>query len=139
MTDVTYYVAKELEMSFAEAVEAVRKSLSAEGFGVLTEIDVRETLRQKMDVDFPDYVILGACNPPYAHQALVAEERIGLMLPCNVIVRTTAGGGTEVAAIDPVASMQAVGNPALEKLGKDVREKLTRVIASIAQEQKEDG
>jgi uncharacterized protein (DUF302 family) len=129
---VSYYIATKLDMPFSAAVEATRKSLKAEGFGVLTEIDVRATLKAKLDVDFPDYLILGTCNPPLAYRALQTEERIGLMLPCNVIVRD-AGNGVEVAAIDPLASMQAVDNDALGSLGAEVREKLARVIESLTE------
>ncbi len=110
---------------------AVKKALAAEGFGVLTEIDVRATLKAKLGVESRDYVILGACNPPFAHKALELEERIGLMLPCNVIVRETDEGVMEVAAIDPVASMQAVGNEALGDLGSEVREKLLCVVERV--------
>ena len=131
MSKVSYYIAKQLEMSFEEAVAAVREALKTEGFGVLTEIDVQATLKEKLDVGFRKYLILGACNPPFAHQALECEARIGLMLPCNVIVHQTPGGGVEVAAIDPVASMQAVENPSLGKLGLEVRQMLTRVVDHV--------
>ncbi len=126
---VSYYIAKRLPGSFPEAVAAVRAALKTEGFGVLTEIDVRATLKERMGVESCDYVILGACNPPFAHRALELEERIGLMLPCNVIVRETSDGGIEVAAVDPMASMQAVANPALGELGAEVLEKMKKVVA----------
>ena len=126
-----YCFSKRVDMTFDEAVAKVTEELKKEGFGVLTEIDVRGTLKKKLDVDFREYVILGACNPPFAHRALLAEERIGLMLPCNVIVQVTPDGATEVAAIDPVASMAAVGNPDLEPLGLEVREKMRRVVDAV--------
>src|SRR4030043_248007 len=101
-----------LNTSYEEAVSKVTKALKEEGFGVLTEIDVKATLKKKLDVDFRPYVILGACNPPFAHRALLAEDRIGLMLPCNVLVRECEGGDIEVAAIDPLAPLPAGDNPA---------------------------
>lgn len=128
---MSYYMSRTLQLSFEDAVAAVKKALAAEGFGVLTEIDVRATLKAKLGVESHDYVILGACNPPFAHKALELEERIGLMLPCNVIVRETDEGVMEVAAIDPIASMQAVGNEALGDLGSEVREKLLRVVERV--------
>lgn len=128
---MSYYFSKEVSLSFDEAIARVTEELKKEGFGVLTEIDVRATLKKKLDVDFRDYKILGACNPPFAYEALKAEERVGLMLPCNVIVQVTPGGATEVAAVDPVASMAAVGNPALEPLGMEVAAKLKRVIEAL--------
>jgi uncharacterized protein (DUF302 family) len=128
---MSYYLSKTLETPFEAAVEKVTEALKKEGFGVLTEIDMQGTMKKKLDVNIQKYRILGACNPPLAYQALQAEDKIGLMLPCNVIVQEVAGGGTEVAAIDPVASMQAVNNPKLGKVGAEVREKLRRVIDSL--------
>ncbi|MGD9139934.1 MAG: DUF302 domain-containing protein [bacterium] len=128
---MSYCYSKVVALSFDEAIARVTEELGKEGFGVLTEIDVKATLRKRLDVDFRDYRILGACNPPYAYEALKAEERIGLMLPCNVIVRVTAEGETEVAAINPAASMAAVGNPALEPMGLEVGEKLKKVIGAV--------
>jgi uncharacterized protein (DUF302 family) len=128
---MSYYLSKALETPFEEAVEKVTEALKKEGFGVLTEIDMQATLKKKLDVDIPKYRILGACNPPLAYRAIQAEDKIGLMLPCNVIVQETVGGGTEVAAIDPVASMQAVNNPKLGEVGEHVRDKLQRVIDSL--------
>jgi uncharacterized protein (DUF302 family) len=124
-------MATRLEMPFDAAVAAVKEALKAEGFGVLTEIDVKATLKEKLGADFREYQILGACNPSFAHRALELEDKIGLMLPCNVIVQETSSGGVEVAAIDPLASMQAVRNPSLADLGQDVRAKLERVIKSV--------
>jgi uncharacterized protein (DUF302 family) len=126
-----YYFSKVLDIPFDQAVARVTDELKQEGFGILTEIDVKDTLRKKLDVDFRSYRILGACNPPFAYEALQAEARIGLMLPCNVIVQEHEGGGTEVAAIDPVASMMAVKNDALRDIGAQVREKLRQVIANL--------
>jgi uncharacterized protein (DUF302 family) len=129
--EMAYYFSKQVSISFSEAIARVTDELKKEGFGILTEIDVRATLKKKLDVDFRDYRILGTCNPPFAYEALKAEEKIGLMLPCNVIVQATPDGGVEVAAIDPVASMSAVGNPGLEPIGLKVREKLRKVIEAL--------
>ena len=128
---MSYYLSKTLQTPFDAAVERVTEALKKEGFGVLTEIDMQATMKKKLDVDIQKYRILGACNPPLAYQAIQAEDKIGLMLPCNVIVQEVAGGGTEVAAIDPVASMQAVNNPKLGEVGEQVRDKLKRVIDSL--------
>jgi len=129
--EMVYYISTQLDLKFEQAVEAVKNALKAEGFGVLTEIDVQDTLKEKLDVDFRKYRILGACNPPLAHQALELEDKIGLMLPCNVIVQETGEGKVEAAAIDPLASMQAVNNPALADLGTLVRERMARVIKNV--------
>jgi len=128
---MTYYWSKTVEMPFEDAINRVTEELKREGFGILTEIDVRATLKKKMDVDFRNYRILGACNPPFAHQALLAEDKIGTMLPCNVIVQERAPGQVEVAAVDPVASMTAVDNPALESIAGEVRAKLRQVIEKL--------
>jgi uncharacterized protein (DUF302 family) len=128
---VSYYFSKTLDLSFDDAIARVTEELKKEGFGVLTDIDVRATMKKKLDVDFRNYRILGACNPPFAHQALLAEDKIGTMLPCNVIVQELAAGVVEVAAIDPVASMAAVDNPQLGAVGMEVRVKLQRVVASL--------
>ncbi len=127
---MSYYFAKTLNVPFDQAVEQVTAALKAQGFGVLTDIDVKATMKKKLDVDFRNYRILGACNPPFAYQALEAEDKIGTMLPCNVIVQETAGG-VEVAAIDPLASMSAVDNPKLAEVGGQVRSKLQSVIDSL--------
>jgi len=126
-----YYFAKTLSSSFEAAESKVREELKKEGFGVLTEIDVKATLKQKLNADFRKYKILGACNPPFVHQALEAEDKIGLMLPCNVIVQELAEGKVEVAAIDPVASMQAVRNEVLAKVARQVQFKLKKVIFNL--------
>lgn len=126
---MSYYIAKRLALPFADAIAAITDALKAEGFGILTEIDVQNTLEQKLGVDFRKYRILGACNPPFAHQALQAEDKIGLMLPCNVIVQEMADGGVEVAAIDPVVAMSPVNAPALGEIAGEVRERLARAVA----------
>ena len=126
-----YYFSKFLVVSFDEAVSRVTDELKKEGFGILTDIDVKETLKKKLDVDFKKYRILGACNPPFAYQALQAESKIGTMLPCNVIVQETEDGKVEVAAIDPIASMQAVENPALQEIANQVQAKLKSIIAKL--------
>lgn len=128
---MSYYFARTIQSGFDDAIERVKKALSAEGFGVLTEIDVRETLKKKLNVEFRPYRILGACNPPFAHKALEAEDKIGTMLPCNVIVQDAGGGKIEIAAIDPVASMQAVKNPELSSVAGEVRAKLQSVIERL--------
>ncbi len=126
-----YYFAKEIDLSFDDAIIHVTDELKKEGFGVLTEIDVKATLKKKLDADFRNYRILGACNPPFAHQALLAEPHIGLMLPCNVVVQESENGKTLVSAIDPIASMQAVDNPSLGEVAEQVRAKLKKVIESV--------
>jgi uncharacterized protein (DUF302 family) len=128
---VTYYIHRILPIAFDEVVTRTKAALKAEGFGVLTEINVQETLKAKIGVDFPKYVILGACNPALAHEALLLENKVGTMLPCNVVVRDAGDGRTEVAAIDPVASMQAIDNPALKQAAQVVRSKLDRVVAQV--------
>ena len=126
-----YYIAKTASGEFSAIVERATEALKAEGFGVLTDIDVKATMKKKLDIDFRDYRILGACNPPLAHQALTADDKIGTMLPCNVIVQDLGGGKIEVAAIDPAISMEHVGNPKLNTIAKSVTGKLRRVIAAI--------
>jgi uncharacterized protein (DUF302 family) len=128
---VSYYFSKIINESFDRAIVKVVVSLKNEGFGVLTEIDVKETLKKKMNVDFQKYRILGACNPAFAYKALKAEDKIGTMLPCNVIVQEISEGEVEIAAVDPVASMKAVENPALFEIAKQVQEKLKKVIKSL--------
>jgi len=126
-----YYIAKTVSGGFAAVVDRVIEALKAEGFGVLTDIDVKATMKKKLDLDFRDYRILGACNPPLAHQALTADDKIGTMLPCNVIVQDLGGGQIEIAAIDPAVSMAQVGNKALQTIADSVTGKLQRVIAAI--------
>jgi len=130
---MTYYFATMLDLPFEEAVARATEALQEEGFGVLTEIDVAATLKKKLGADFRPYRILGACNPALAFQALQREDKIGTMLPCNVVVQEIAPGRSEVAAIDPVASMQAVENPDLGEVAQTVRAKLASVIERLKQ------
>lgn len=127
---MSYYFSKTLSTSFADAVRSVSDELKKEGFGILTEIDVKETLKKKLDVDFRRYRILGACHPPFAYQALQAEDKIGTMLPCNVIVQERETG-IEVSAVDPIASMAAVDNPKLAEVARQVQAKLKKVIENL--------
>ena len=128
---MSYYFSKTLHMPFEQGIAHVTEELKKEGFGVLTEIDVKATMKQKLGADFRNYRILGACNPPFAHKALLAEDKIGTMLPCNVIVQEIAKGEVEIAAIDPIASMQAVDNPALGEVAVQVQAKLKKVVDSL--------
>lgn len=125
-----YYFSKTLKMPFDEAVERTIEALKQHGFGVLTRIDAKNTLKEKIEAEFRPYVILGACNPRMAHEALQAEDKIGTMLPCNVIVQEL-DGKSEIAAVDPVASMQAIENPALATIATKVREELKAAIQSL--------
>lgn len=127
---MTYYFARILPAPFEAAVARTREALAREGFGVITEIDVRKTFKDKLGAEFRPYLILGACNPALAREALLLEDKVGAMLPCNVVVQEAAGG-TEVAAIDPVASMQAIANPALMAKAELIRAKLKAVIAGL--------
>ncbi|RMF59180.1 MAG: DUF302 domain-containing protein [Calditrichaeota bacterium] len=127
----TYYFSRLFNWDFDTAINRVTEALQQEGFGILTEIDVKETLKKKLDVDFRRYKILGACNPPFAYQALQAEDKIGTMLPCNVIVQEKPEGGVEIAAVDPLASMQAVANDTLRNVAIQVQEKLKKVIENL--------
>ncbi len=128
---MAYYYNKTVDMDFDEAVSSVTQALKKEGFGILTDIDVKSTLKKKLDVDFRNYRILGACNPPFAYKALQAEDKIGTMLPCNVIVQETADGGIEIAAIDPIASMKAIDNPKLSEIAETIGQKLKTVIETV--------
>jgi uncharacterized protein (DUF302 family) len=127
-----YGFSKSVDVPYEEAVEKVTAALKGEGFGVLTEIDVKATLKKKLDVDFRPYVILGACNPPLAHQALSAEREIGLLLPCNVIVYEDDDGTVVVSALNPMVALGVVDNPQLEGVAAEVTEKLQRVVQSLA-------
>ena len=129
MSDYCY--SRTVDMSFDDAIAAATASLARHGFGVLTEIDVTATLKKKLDVDFKPYRILGACSPTHAYKALQAEDKIGTMLPCNVIVQQHSDGKVEVSAIDPIASMQAIENPALGEVAVDVQKKLREVVDDI--------
>ncbi len=128
---MSYYFNKTISLSFDAAIEHVTEELKKEGFGVLTDIDVSVTLKKKLNADFPKYRILGACNPAFAHKALLAENKIGTMLPCNVIVREEADGKVEVAAIDPMASMQAVKNADLRSIAVEVQALLKKVVENL--------
>ncbi|MAB56136.1 MAG: hypothetical protein CL524_01165 [Aequorivita sp.] len=129
---MSYYISTTLKnTTFKEAIDKTTAALKEEGFGVLTEIDIKATLKKKLDADFYNYTILGACNPQMAHQALQAENKIGTMLPCNVIVQEREPGTVEISAVDPAASMMAVENDSLAEIAKDVQKKLTKVIKSI--------
>jgi len=128
---MSYYFSKFLNIPFQSAVTRVTEELKKEGFGILNDIDVKETLRKKLNVTVKRYRILGACNPEYAYRALKIENKIGTMLPCNVIVRESEEGRIEVAAIDPVASMQAVENPDLAEIAGQIQTKLKEVISRL--------
>lgn len=128
---MAYHNSKTVSTTFEETIERVTEELKNEGFGVLTEIDVKETLKKKLDVDFRKYRILGACNPPLAYKALSEEENIGVMLPCNVIVQEKEGGVVQVSAINPMESMKAVANPRLEEVAATVSSKLAKVIENL--------
>ena len=128
---MSYHFSKKLDATYDETIVRATEELKKEGFGILTEIDVKEALKKKLDVDFRKYIILGACNPSFAYKALLAEDKIGTMLPCNVIVQDTDDGKVEVSAVDPIASMKAIDNPALGDIANEVREKLKKVIDNI--------
>ena len=128
---MSYYFNKTLPVAFDEAVRRTTEALKREGFGIITEIDVKQTLKAKIGVDFRNYRILGACNPKLAHEALLLEDKIGTMLPCNVVVQEIGDGRTEIAAIDPVASMQAVENTGLKQAAERVQSLLKKVIENI--------
>ncbi len=129
---MSYYFSKILKnRNFDEAIGQVTVELKKEGFGVLTEIDVKETLKKKIDVDFKKYKILGACNPHFAHKVLTKEDKIGVFLPCNVVVEEHENGEIEVSAVDPIASMLAVENKGIEEFAKEIQQKLKRVIESL--------
>lgn len=128
---MAYYFSKTLPIGFEDAVRRTTEALKQEGFGIITGIDVKETFQKKLGIAFRNYRILGACNPALAREALELEDKVGTMLPCNVVVQDAPGGGIEVAAIDPVASMAAIDNPRLMQAAGVVREKLQRVIASL--------
>lgn len=130
---MSYYFSVILEdVSFDEAINKVTKALKEDGFGILTNIDIKATMKEKLDINFRKYQILGACNPPLAYKALQAEDKIGLMLPCNVIVQELESGDIEVAAIDPLASMQAVSNSELNRVAATVRDQMKKIIKDLA-------
>ena len=129
---MNYYFTTTLRnLSFSEAISKVTEELKKEGFGILTEIDIKSTMKKKLDVDFYNYTILGACNPPFAYKALLAENKIGTMLPCNVIVQEKEQGVIEISAVDPAASMSSVDNKGLNDIAGEVRDTLQRVISNL--------
>jgi uncharacterized protein (DUF302 family) len=128
---VSYYFARQLSTSFGDALARTTAALKEEGFGIITSIDVKETLKQKLGADFRAYTILGACNPKLAFEALQLEDKVGTMLPCNVVVQEVGAGQVEIAAVDPVASMQAIDNPELLEKAQAVRQKLQSAIARL--------
>ena len=128
---MNYYMAAKLPISFGEALERTEEALKQEGFGIISRIDIQEALKTKIGVDFRPYTILGACNPELAYEALKIEDKVGTMLPCNVVVQELGPRQTEVAAIDPVASMQAIENTELTEAAREVRTKLARVIETL--------
>lgn len=128
---MSYYIAKTIDGPFEQAIANVIERLKAQGFGVLTDIDVQGTLKAKIGADIPKYRILGACNPGFAHEALKLEDKLGVLLPCNVIVRETAGGKVEVASVDPVVAMERTGNPALAATAQEVRRRLSIVVEGV--------
>lgn len=128
---MNYYINKTIIGDFDKTVEKIVSELKKEGFGVLTEIDIKATLKTKLNVDFYNYRILGACNPLFAYKALQAENKIGVMLPCNVIIQEKKPKEIEISAVDPVASMQAVANSQLDEIAMQIRDKLTKVVSNI--------
>ena len=128
---MSYYFSKKVNLSFDKAIAGGTEELKREGFGILTDIDVQATLKKKLDVEFRKYRILGACNPAFAYQALQAEDKIGTMLPCNVMVQEISDGQVEVTAVDPLASMQAIKNPALKEIATEISHKLKTVIDRV--------
>lgn len=128
---MTYFFSKQLEMPFDQAIQHVTEALAVKGFGVLTTIDVQATMKKKLNAEFRPYTILGACNPEFAHKALQSEDKIGTMLPCNVVVQEMNKGSVEVSAVDPVASMIAIENPKLASIAGEVRELLKQVVAGL--------
>ncbi len=128
---MTYYFSRTLDTGFDNALRRTTEALKEQGFGIITEIDVKATLAKKLGVDFRDYKILGACDPALAYEALKSEDKVGTMLPCNVVVQETENGKVEVAAVDPVASMAAIDNPGLRQLAQIVREKLRSAVTNL--------
>lgn len=131
LSDMSYYIGKTVEMDFDQAVNAITATLKENGFGIVTDIDMSATLKNKIDKDIPSYRILGACNPGYAYEAIVNEPQIGVMLPCSVAVRQLDGGKVEISVIDPIASMMAVENPKLDGFATVVKEKLQNAVDAL--------
>ena len=128
---MSYYIARTVSMPFESAVAELTDTLKEQQFGVLTDIDVQATFKSKIGVDFPKYRILGACNPRLAYEALKVEERLGVLLPCNVIVREAADGSVEIAGVDPVATLERTGNEALKATAEQVRQRLSAAIMRV--------
>lgn len=128
---MSYYISKTIESSFDEAIEHITETLKTEGFGLISTINIHEKLKEKLDVDFKKYIILGACNPAFAYKALQLEDKIGVMLPCNVIVQEMDNGKIEVAAVDPLESMQAIQNQELGVMATEVRDMLKRAVEKL--------
>ena len=128
---MNYHMTKTVSLPFDAAIEKVAEALKAEGFGILTDIDIKATLHKKLGVDFRPYRILGACNPPLAHEALQTEDKVGVLLPCNVVVQEVKPGEVEVSAMDPVGAMEAIGNDKLTALAKRVKDKLNKVLEAV--------
>lgn len=126
-----YHISRKVDCSFGEAREKATEALKTEGFGVLTEIDVAATMKQKLGEEFRPYVILGACNPQFAHRALTAEDKVGVLLPCNVVIQQHDDGSVEVSALAPQAMMEAIGNPALSELAGQVQQAMERVVGGL--------
>lgn len=128
---MNYYINKTIRADFDEALELVTEALKEKGFGILSEIDISEKMREKMDIEFRKYKILGACNPPFAYKALQQEDKVGTLLPCNVILQEVGEGMVEVAAVDPVASMISISNPGLTKIAEEVRDIFEELIEAL--------
>lgn len=128
---MNYYISKKIDATFEQAIDEVKEALAIQGFGVISEINMQQKFKEKLDVDFKPYTILGACNPAYAYKALQSEDKIGTMLPCNIVVQELGKNEIEVAAVDPVASMMAIENPGLAKMAAEIKAKLERAIASL--------
>jgi uncharacterized protein (DUF302 family) len=128
---MAFYISKIVNSDFSTVEENVRNALKNEGFGILTEIDVQSTMKKKLDIDFRKYKILGACNPPFAYRALQTEDKIGVMLPCNLIIQETVDGSIEVAAVDPLTSMASIGNEQLKDIAEQIRSKLVNAVNSL--------
>jgi uncharacterized protein (DUF302 family) len=126
-----YYISKKIDATFEQAIDEVKEALGNQGFGIISEINMQQKFKEKLNVDFKRYIILGACNPAYAYKALQSEDKIGTMLPCNVVVQELGENEIEVAAIDPVASMMAVENPNLNKFASEIKSKLEKAIESL--------
>jgi len=128
---MSYYISKKIDATFEQAIDEVKEALAIQGFGIITEINMQQKLKEKLDVDFRRYTILGACNPAYAYKALQNEDKIGTMLPCNVVVQELGENEIEVAAIDPVASMMAIENDSLKSFASEIKSKLEKAIESL--------